>query len=150
MKRILYNIIMAAAVLFLAVGCQKESERVKEMLVGDWHYSGTEQGVAEDVWLCFSADGTFDMYQKLGDGVHWHSTGRYTIDVDKKVISGSYSDKTPWRYDYKYSLSGSSLVMKAVQLESYSVSYSKGTVPSEVLETALELTKASTGFVPFL
>lgn len=150
MKNVLYKMMMVFAALVLAVGCQKEEERIKEMLVGDWHYAGTDNNVAIDVWVSFSADGTFDMYQKVGDGVYWHSAGKYSFDAEKKLITGSYDDKTPWKYDYKYSVSESRLLMTAVQLDSYSVTYSKGTIPSEVFEKCLELTKSSNEFVPFL
>lgn len=150
MKKVFNNILMAAVAVLFAVGCQKEESQLKEMLVGDWHYSGTEQGVDEDVWLSFSANGTFDIYQKMGDGVHWHSAGRYSINAESKVITGVYDDNTKWADDYKFSVSGSTLVMKGVNNESYSVSYSRGNLPDEVVDKALELTKADSGFVPFL
>lgn len=150
MKNILYKMMMAIAALVLVTGCQKEEERVKEMLVGDWHYAAIDQNENIDIWVSFSADGTFDMYQKIGSGAYWHSAGKYKVNTDEKLLTGVYSDKTPWKYDYRYSVSDSKLVMTAVQLESYSVAYSKGIIPAEVIEKCLELTKASEGYVPFL
>ena len=73
MKRIIYLIFAAFSFAFLT-GCQSESERVMSALVGEWHYSGTESGVTEDVWIAFSADGTFDMYQKVGDVMRYRKT----------------------------------------------------------------------------
>lgn len=149
MKRFIYLIFAAFSFAFLT-GCQSESERVMSALVGDWHYSGTESGVTEDVWIAFSADGTFDMYQKIGDGVHWHTAGTYVYDASTNSLKGVYSDRYPWKYDYMVSVGGSTLEMKAVQLPTYVVKYTKGTIPAEVREKSLELTKAAESFVPFL
>lgn len=148
MKRIIYLLFAVLTSVCLLAGCQKEDERVKAELVGDWHYSGTENGVEMDVWVSFAADGSFEMYQLVGEGAYWHSTGVYSYNG--KVLSGVYSDRYPWKYTYSVSVNGSSLVMKAVELESYSVTYTREAVPSEVREKALDLTKASGGYVPFL
>ncbi len=150
MRKFLYKIMMAALALAAMAGCQKEDDRVMEMLAGDWHYSGTEQGVEIDVWMSFHADGTFDMWQKAGEGAYWYSAGVFDVDVQKSLLTGVYEDKCPWRYDYKYKVSGSSLTLSAVGEESHSYTYAKGTVPAEVIEKSLPLTRAAEGFVPFL
>lgn len=121
-----------------------------EELVGEWHYSGTSQGVDEDVWIAFSANGEFEMYQKIGTGAHWHTVGTYSYDKEDNILSGVYSDKYPWRYDYSVNVTESSMVLKAVQLDNYSVTYKRESIPAEVRQKALELTKAGEGFVPFL
>ena len=149
MKRIIYLIFAAFTFAFLT-GCQSESERVMSALVGEWHYSGTESGVTEDVWIAFSADGTFDMYQKVGDGVHWHTAGTYVYDASSNSLKGVYSDRYFWKYDYTISVGGSTLEMKAVQLPTYVVKYTRESIPAEVIEKSLELTKAAESFVPFL
>lgn len=149
MKRIIYLIFAAFSFAFLT-GCQSESERVMSVLVGEWHYSGTESGVTEDVWIAFSADGTFDMYQKVGDGVHWHTAGTYVYDASANSLKGVYSDRYLWKYDYTISVGGNTLEMKAVQLPTYVVKYTRETIPAEVREKSLELTKAAESFVPFL
>lgn len=133
---------MIAALLLLATGCQKDSARLAEQIVGEWHYSATEQGVAEDIYIGFSADGTFEMYQKVGDGVHWYVTGEYTFD--NGILSGVYSDRYPWKYDYKVALKGNTLVMTAVQQETYSVTYTKESIPAAVRDKSLPLTKSET------
>lgn len=139
MKKILYVI---ATALLLATGCQKDNARLAEQIVGEWHYSATEQGVAEDVYIGFSADGTFEMYQKVGDGVHWYIAGEYAVDAAKGILSGVYSDRYPWKYDYRIAFQGNTLVMTAVQLETYSVTYTKGPIPADVREKSLPLTRS--------
>lgn len=111
-------------------------------IVGDWHYSAEEGGVKEDIWISFAADGTFGMYQKIGEGPYWHSEGEYSLDAETKVLSGVYSDRYPWKYSYKVSISDRTLVMTAVELETYVVTYEKAEIPVEVRQKSLPLTKS--------
>ena len=141
MKRIFY-IFAAAAVLFLAASCQKEADRMVAKLAGEWHYTAEENGVTEDIWVSFSEDGTFEMYQKIGDGPYWHSEGEYSLDAETKVLSGVYSDRYPWKYSYKVSISDKTLIMTAVELETYVVTYEKAEIPVEVRQKSLPLTKS--------
>ena len=141
MKRLFY--IFVAMVLFLATGCQEKLGQ-SFPFEGDWHYTAEENDVAEDVWVSFAADGTFEMYQKIGEGAYWFSHGKFTYDSESKVLSGVYSDRYPWKYTYGISVSGDSLVMTPVELEDYSVTYTKENIPSEVREKSLPLTKAET------
>ena len=143
MKKILYTII---AVLAIATGCQKESGFNK--IVGDWHYTGEESGVKEDVWLTFNDDDTFVMYQKVGDGPYWYSTGDYAVDAEDKVLTGVYSDRYPWKYSYKVDVDSNTLKMTAVEVEGYSVSYKRESVPAEVRAKSLPLTKSETAEAP--
>ncbi|MBQ8838001.1 MAG: hypothetical protein IJ005_01635 [Bacteroidales bacterium] len=139
MKKIIYLI---AAAFIAAVGCQSEHDRMVEQLVGDWHFAGEESGVKEDIWLSFSADGGFELYQKIGEGPYWLSTGEFTLDADKMVLSGLYSDRYPWKYDYKVSIGSDSLVMTAVGVEDYSVTYGRESIPASVRNMSLPLTKS--------
>ena len=68
MKRTIYTIL--AAILLTATGCEKTADRLIDRIVGEWHYTAQESGITEDVWLSFSTDGTFEMYQKVGEGAH--------------------------------------------------------------------------------
>ena len=148
MKKILYII---AAALVAAVSCQKDGDRVLEQISGEWHYSATESGVAEDVYVAFSEDGTFEMYQKIGDGPYWYSAGEYTLDAKSMVLSGVYSDRYPWKYTYKISVNDKTLTMKAVEQDGYSITYAREAIPSQVRQMSLPLTKSeSVGFVRFL
>ena len=141
MKRIIYIFALIATVL-LAPSCQKEGDRLVDNLVGDWHYTAEESGVKEDVWIAFAADGTFSMYQKVGDGPYWLSTGEYELDPQTKVLKGVYSDRYPWKYSYKITVSAKTLVMTAVELEGYSLTCARETIPAEVADKSLPLTKS--------
>lgn len=139
MKKIIY--IFAILALFVATSCQKDAGQAYKF-VGDWHYTATENGVAEDVWVSFSGDATFEMYQKIGDGPYWYSKGEFEYDEQTGVLAGVYSDRYPWKYSYAVSVNGNTLVMTAVEIEGYSVTYNKETIPAEVRAKSLPLTKA--------
>ena len=141
MKKILY-IIAAAAALLLGTSCQKDSDALTAKLAADWHYTAQENGVAEEVWISFTADGTFEMFQKIGDGPYWYTKGEYALDSKTKVLSGIYSDRYPWKYSYKVSISDKTLEMAAVELEDYKLTYAKETIPAQVREKSLPLTKS--------
>lgn len=141
MKKILY-MIAAAAVLLLGTSCQKDSDALTAKLAADWHYTAQENGVAEEVWISFTADGTFEMFQKIGDGPYWYTKGEYALDSKTKVLSGIYSDRYPWKYSYKVSISDKTLEMAAVELEDYKLTYAKETIPAQVREKSLPLTKS--------
>lgn len=141
MKKILY-MIAAAAVLLLGTSCQKDSDALTAKLAADWHYTAQENGVAEEVWISFTADGTFEMFQKIGNGPYWYTKGEYALDSKTKVLSGIYSDRYPWKYSYKVSISDKTLEMAAVELEDYKLTYAKETIPAQVREKSLPLTKS--------
>ena len=145
MKKILYTII---AVLAIATSCQKDNDRFMHNLVGEWHYTGTESGVSEDVWLALSEDGAFEMYQKIGSGPYWYSKGEYTVDLENHVLTGVYSDRYPWKYTYKVDVDSQTLQMTAVELEGYSVGYAREAIPEEVRTKSLPLTKSDSEEAP--
>ena len=147
MKKIIFRAFVAIAAVVLSMGCQSEGQKCLEQIVGDWHYNGAENGVQEDVWIVFSQDMTFELYQKVGDGVHRSITGRYSINADKKIISGMYEDNYPWKYDYKFEVKGNNLVLTAVS-DTYSVTYARGIVPAEVRQMSLPLVKSVSAELP--
>lgn len=148
------NIFKFLAVIFTFVAfasCQSEETALKEEIVGDWHYSAVENGIYMDVWLSLSPDGTFKLYQLVGKGAYWSSTGTYTVDTAKSIISGRYSDMTMWAHDYEFDIIVNTLKMTAVDAPSHVVKYRRKAIPSDVIEKTLPLTKASTlEVVPFL
>lgn len=141
MKRITY-ILTAIASLLLTASCQKASDHLLDSLTGDWHYTGEESGVEEDIWVSFAENGTFEMYQKIGEGAWWYSTGEFTADSETKTLTGIYSDRYPWKYSYRIDVDAKTLQMTAVELDGYTVTYTREAIPAEVRDKALPLTKS--------
>ena len=127
------------ALLAVAACSDPEAEKL-EKIVGEWHYSGTESGVVIDVYVGFSQDYTFELYQKIGDGAHHLYKGKYKFDGE--VLSGTYSDYTPWAHEYKVTRSGSSLTLASVASPDYSVTYKKESIPEDVRTHYMPATKA--------
>ena len=139
MKKIFY---IFAVLLFMCTGCAKDGERIVNQLAGDWHYTAEESGVKEDVWISFTEDNTFEMYQRVGDGAYWYSRGDFEYDVDSKILSGVYSDRYPWKYTYRISVSDRTLEMKAVEIETHVMTYTRESIPADVRDKSLPLTKS--------
>lgn len=138
MKKIIYVI---AAILF-AVSCQEKTDKVVEQITGEWHYSSIESGVNEDVYVSFATDGSFVLYQKIGDGAYWYSEGTFTLDAETMVLTGVYTDRYPWKYSYKVTVSDKTLTLSAMELEGYSTTYTRETIPAQVRKMSLPLTKS--------
>lgn len=151
MKKFIYRIFTIFAFSAIFAACESEEMRTKEALIGDWHYAGTENEVAVDIWLSISADDTFEMYQMIGEGAYWKSTGTYRVDTATGIISGRYSDQTPWAHDYEFSATGSTMTFTAVDIPSYTTKYKREAIPAEVKEKSLNLTKSEAGDItPYL
>lgn len=140
MKKITKIFLLAAAALFAFAACTDPEAEKLEKVVGEWHYSGVESGVEIDIYLGLSSDYTFDLYQKVGEGPHYLYKGKYKFDGE--VITGTYSDYTPWAHDYKVSGSGNSLVLTSVAVPGYSMTFQRKSIPDEVLTHYMPVTKA--------
>ena len=140
MKKIISNILFCAMALFAVAACSDPEADNLDKIVGEWHYSATESGVGIDVYLGLSQDYTFELYQKIGEGPHYLYKGKYKFDGE--ILSGTYNDYTPWAHDYKVSKSGSSLVLTSVADPTYSVTYTKESIPETVKTHYMPATKA--------
>jgi hypothetical protein len=74
-------------------------------IIGSWHmtsYCGTPADV--DIYMQLNKDMTFVLYQRSGDLAYSTYSGKYTIDLNNSIISGQYSDGSPWANRYYYSI----------------------------------------------
>lgn len=138
MKKLIY-MFLAAAMIVLA-GC-KEKDEVKHKIVGEWYYSDEESGHDLEIYVAFSIDYTFDIYQKIGEGGFRHLTGTY--EVDRTLVTGVYSDRTPWASDYNVSFVDGNMVMTSTTADSYSVTYKKQRIPDEIKELSVDMSKSA-------
>ena len=116
MKRVLYAITVAALCLLTACGKDKQpgkEETKAPAISGVWELSdiSTKASIGSvnvSVYLDFTSDGKFTLYQKIGEGRYTKFTGTYTLD--KASLSGKYSDSKPWG-PYKAEVNGSALTL---------------------------------------
>ena len=116
MKRVLYAITVAALCLLTACGKDKQpgkEETKPSAITGVWELSdiSTKASIGSvnvSVYLDFTSDGKFTLYQKIGEGRYTKFTGTYALD--KASLSGKYSDGKPWG-PYNAEINSSSLTL---------------------------------------
>ncbi len=139
MKKI---IVLIAAALIMFVACSKNNDNVN--VEGSWHL--TESSVLSnevvDIWVSFSENKTFKLYQKSSDEDRYASyDGTYSVNGNK--LTGKYSDGTSWGGIYSAELSenGNTLTLTAGKEIS---TYTKTEIPSSV-SSSTYTTKAGHG-----
>lgn len=140
MRKIFTMIMVCAAAMFAFAACGNLEENKLEKVLGEWHYTGVESGVEIDIYLGLYTDYTFDLYQKVGEGPHYLYKGKYSFDG--QVLSGTYSDYTPWAHDYNVTKSNSSLTLTSVATPEYSLTFKKESIPQSVSTHYMPVTKA--------
>ena len=129
---------MAIALFALAItGCGKENEtpanNLATKVVGEWHCAPEEYDV--DVYVSFTADGTFDEYQRVGEGRYRHYAGTWTVNKDE--LSGVYADGVAWGSSYKVSISGDTMLLTSTNDTAETMTYTKEIIPEEVKQSAI-------------
>ena len=141
---------MSLTSVALLSGClseQKEMEANIAPVVGVWHYSGQEQGFDVDVYLCFDADCTFEMYQFAGEGAYKLFYGTFSVD-NFKNISGVYESGRKWARTYKVKSSSNKLKLSC---DAGSWEYTKvKSVPQEVKNQSVVTRTVVEEVIPFL
>ena len=130
----IYRIILALSVLLASVACGEKNEgpAVSEKIVAEWHLiSVSGMTSAPQVYVDFSQDLSFELYQKIGEGAFRLYRGSWNIDGD--VLAGKYNDGEEWGTRYQISIDGKTLTMKYSIHDSEVTSvYTSVVIPSEV------------------
>lgn len=132
---------LAVAMAFLTVAsCSKVNpdKGSNADIAGDWQLmdvqfqtkSAVIGGENITVYLRLSKDGSFGMWQQLGQGRFNSFTG--TWSYSKGVLSGIYSDGNKWGSEYEVTLKENFLTMTALPDRMDVYSYSRCTIPDSV------------------
>jgi hypothetical protein len=112
------------------------SPQVVSFVVGSWHlvkFCGNDAAI--DLYMKFTRDNKFEIYQREGELKYSRFTGTYAVDVENSIISGVYSDGEAWADSYKFSLNGGNLVFES-QSNSAEVSiYEPAEMPSATTQS---------------
>lgn len=159
MKKILY-ILTAAA---LMIGCKDKDldidkpnqeepgtenptpqppapeETLADKLIGEWH--STDLAVEADIYIGFSEDNTFEMYQQITEGAYRLYRGTWELQDD--VLSGKYNDGEAWAADYTIEIEGDSLKMTSKNEAAEVSQYTKAAIPDSVKETCVPVVKSA-------
>lgn len=136
------TICLATVLLSCLSSCRKESKPEEVFsITGDWNITSvtTKSAVigsqTVDVYLRFSEDGTFSMYQKTGSARYECFTGTWTLD--SRVLGGKYSDGTPWAARYNVSREGRTMTLESITTPVEVSVYTETSIPQNVISDAI-------------
>lgn len=113
------RVLILAAILLSAVvsfsSCKKEEKTLD--VKGEWELTEVKMSTKSalvgaetvTVYVKFSEDGTFAMYQMVGDGRFVAFSGSWKLAGS--TLSGTYADGTSWASSYEVSVDKSTLTM---------------------------------------
>lgn len=143
------NIIRLALISVLAMvllSCGKENKSLN--ISGDWKLSSaanlgtgivvkSSDDLEITVYVSFETDGTFVLYQKLGDGKFRMYNGKWQLSGN--MLTGQYADNTKWGSGYAVTVedNGSTLVMAPSESPESVLQYTKTAIPSSVTSEAI-------------
>lgn len=137
MNRIMVVVMMLSAIL----ACSGSKDEKPLDITGEWNLidvtmrSATLGGQTVDVYVSFSDDRTFTIYQMIGEGRYRKYTGSWTIVGN--TLDGKYSDGKKWgaTYDVELTSSGSRMILSTSSGEIDI--YQKVSIPTEIIDNAI-------------
>ena len=111
---------------------------VVSCVVGSWRlaqFCGADAEV--DLYVDFSRDGKFTIYQRMGSPIYSKLVGTYSVNISEETISGVYGDGEAWADSYKFSLdSNGNLVLESVNNSGEVSVYEPAEMPSANKQSA--------------
>lgn len=137
MKKLLY-ITLLALVAFIGCTPDEKPMTLEQKLCNEWR--GSELSVDAAIYISFLADGTFDLYQKMGDEFELR---RGTWSLTGDVLSGKYNDSEAWAAQYKVSVDGNQLTMISQNEGTETSVYVQCDIPSAIKEGSTVIVKSA-------
>lgn len=128
MKKYIY--LLAVAIIAL-VGCEKEGGKDQEhtcVVCGQWR--GEELSAEVGIYMDFLCNGTFELYQKLDNGVFELRRGKWNLEAGE--LSGTYNDGEAWATSYKATVSEETLTLVAQSEGGETNRYKKCEIPAAI------------------
>ncbi len=144
MKKILY-ILTALSILMSCGGETNKPEPEKpktlaEKISGEWHCSPSN--IEADIYISFTSDGKFELYQQITEGAFRLYRGTWTVDETKMVINGKYNDGEAWGSSYGIVLSEDLNSMTFKDSAGIEYVYSRQAIPASVKENSVVIVKS--------
>lgn len=139
MKKIL-TILAAMTAMLLATSCGEKEKKPLD-ITGEWALQSIATkavqigSVKVDVYISFAQDGSFELYQKVGEGRYRRFDGNWSLLEDQ--LSGTYSDGKAWGSTYTVSMDADRLIMLSSSATPEESVYTKTTIPSDVKNSIL-------------
>ena len=139
MKRILY--ILAALLLLASCGEKNGSKTeltLEQKLCTEWH--STSLPVDGDIYISFSEDRTFELYQQIGQGAHRLYRGTWSLE--ENLLTGKYNDGEEWAAAYNIIIHDKLLTMTSVNDAAEESVFARADIPQEVIQTCETVVKS--------
>lgn len=132
MKKTLFILI---SVLGLICSCKEKDngpKTMQEKLCGEWHSISLPEGLQfkADIYLSFSSDGVFELFQMIDDGAYRLYRG--TWELEGSTLSGEYSDGEPWASSYDVVMNDKTMSLTSQNESAEKTIYESCTIPDKV------------------
>lgn len=151
------RIISIISLMMLLVSCgEKENtgsgsteSTFEEKFCKEWHSCDLAMENA-DIYINFSEDRTFELYQKIGEGTHRLYRG--TWNLTGNILSGKYNDGEDWAASYEVTMSDKFMVMTSRNDAAEENIFEDCAIPDEVRNTCKVVVRSSghTDFRPVI
>ena len=121
----------------MLTSCEKPKS-VAEQLAGDWHC--TSSAIDAEIYVTFTAEKTFILYQQIGEGSYRVYNGTWSIDGT--TLRGQYNDGSSWATSYEVASTDDNTL--SLTAEGITETYSRvsGGIPEEVLASCVTVVKS--------
>ncbi len=135
------NMMAALAVLAAFTACGGSKDEKPLDITGEWNLvsvrtkSATFGDQTVDVYISFSGDKTFTMYQMIGTGRYRKYSGTWILT--ETTLTGKYSDGKQWGASYEVEMSSADSRLTLTSDSGEVDTYQKVSIPSSVTDTAI-------------
>lgn len=136
MKRIL--LIISAVLILASCGKDGKKKTTAEYLYGEWH--STSISVTGDVYISFTDDMKFEMFQKIGEGAYRLYRGSWNVEGD--LLTGRYNDGEDWAAAYTVTVDDRSLTMISTNDVAEKSTYIRTEIPEDVRNSSETVVKS--------
>lgn len=142
MKRIIY--FLFAALLFISCGGDKnegggtteptpgpgpEPEvTLASLICREWH--STSLPVDADIYIDFTDDSKFELYQQIGEGAYRLYRGTWNVEED--ILTGKYNDGEDWAASYTVAIDGNKMTLTSKNDAAETTRYEAKSIPEDV------------------
>lgn len=136
MKRIL--LIISAVLILASCGKDGKKKTTADYLYGEWH--STSISVTGDVYISFTDDMKFEMFQKIGEGAYRLYRGSWNVEGD--LLTGKYNDGEDWAAAYTVTVDDRSLTMISTNDAAEKSTYTRTEIPEDVRNSSETVVKS--------
>ena len=105
--------------------------------------------VKAEIYVTFTAEKTFNLYQQIGEGAYRLYNGTWSLDGS--TLSGKYNDGTSWATSYEVASADDNTFTLTAEGVSETYGRVSGGIPEEVLASCVTVVKSEdTEVLPFL